>query len=237
MKTLGLIGGTSWHSTVEYHRYINQAVNERGHGNNTNPPLLIYNLNQQRMNELQVQNQWNEVADILADAATRLNAGGAEAILFCANTPHKMYAQVAQTIHVPILHIGDAIGAAIRTTRAPLKEGRTDRNGVHDAGWLHRGVARGALRHRYDCPGFRRRAAGTASYHSSGAGHGSVQARKPRLMCFEQIEELRRRGGQGIVLGCTEFPLIIKSADVSIPVFDTTALHSNMAVDFILGNA
>lgn len=88
-KMLGLIGGTSWYSTIDYYRYINKAVND-AYGNNTNPPLLIYNLNQQRIQELQSRNQWDEVAAILTEAVMRLHAEGAQAVLFCANTPHKV---------------------------------------------------------------------------------------------------------------------------------------------------
>ena len=91
LKTVGLIGGTSWYSTVEYYRYINKAVNE-AYGNNTNPPLFIYNLNQQKIHELQAKNQWDEIAAIFTDAVTRLRGSGAQAVLFCANTPHKVYA-------------------------------------------------------------------------------------------------------------------------------------------------
>ena len=80
MKTVGLIGGIAWYSAVDYYRYINKAVND-AYGDNTNPPLIIYNLNNQRIQELQAKNQWDEIAAILADAATRLHSGGAQAVL------------------------------------------------------------------------------------------------------------------------------------------------------------
>jgi aspartate racemase len=115
MKTVGLIGGTSWYSTVDYYRYINEAVND-AYGNNTNPPLIVYNMNQQRIRELQAKGQWDEIAALLTQATIRLRAGGAQAILFCANTPHKVYAQVSRKTDLPILHIGDATGAAIRSS-------------------------------------------------------------------------------------------------------------------------
>src|SRR5437764_8606212 len=89
MKALGLIGGTSWYSTVDYYRYINEAVND-AYGNNTNPPLILYSLNQQRVHQLQANNQWDQIAALLSDAALHLRAGGAQAIIFCANTPHKV---------------------------------------------------------------------------------------------------------------------------------------------------
>jgi aspartate racemase len=112
MKTVGLIGGTSWYSTVEYYRYINEAVND-AYGNNTNPPLILYNMNQEKIHELQAKGQWDEIAVLLTHAAIRLRAAGAKAILFCANTPHKVYAQVSRNIDLPILHIGDGTGVAI----------------------------------------------------------------------------------------------------------------------------
>jgi len=115
MKTVGLIGGISWYSTVDYYRYINEAVND-AYGNNTNPPLIVYNMNQQRIRELQAKGQWDEIAALLTQATIRLRAGGAQAILFCANTPHKVYAQVSRKTDLPILHIGDATGTAIRSS-------------------------------------------------------------------------------------------------------------------------
>ncbi len=116
MKTLGLVGGTSWYSTLDYCRYINKAVND-AYGDNTNPPLIIFNLNQQKIHELQGQNRWNQIAAILTDAVNRLHASRAQAVLFCANTPYKVYAQVAQNSKIPILHIADATGNAIQKSR------------------------------------------------------------------------------------------------------------------------
>jgi aspartate racemase len=231
MKTIGLVGGTSWYSTVDYYRYINKAVND-AYGDNTNPPLVLFNLNQQRIHELQANNQWDQIAAILTDAVNRLHAAGAQAVLFCANTPHKVYAQVARGTNIPILHIADATGTAIQKrglkkvgligTRYTMEDGFM-------ADWLkaHYGIetlvpssapARQEL-HRI-------------IQKELGLGVFKPGSKKYVL---DQIEELRRRGAQGIVLGCTEFPLIIKSTDVTLPVFDTTLLHSQMAVDFILG--
>jgi aspartate racemase len=113
MKTLGLIGGTSWYSTVDYYRYINKAVND-AYNNNTNPPLIVFNLNQQHINQLQDRGQWDEVASIFVDTIKRLQASGAQGIVFCSNTSHKVYDKVAARTGIPILHIGDATGQAIQ---------------------------------------------------------------------------------------------------------------------------
>lgn len=231
MKTLGLIGGTSWYSTVDYYRYINEAVND-AYGNSTNPPLILYNMNQEKIHELQASGQWNEIATLITETAVRLRAGGAQGILFCANTPHKVYAQVARNIDLPILHIGDATGSAIRN--AGLKKVGligtlyTMEDGFM-ADWLkeHYGIET-----LVPSSGPARKELHRIIQEELGRGIFRPESKK---FVLQQIDELRKRGAQGIVLGCTEFPLIIKPSDVSIPVFDTTRLHSQMAVDFILG--
>lgn len=119
MKVLGLIGGTSWYSTVEYYGYLNRAVND-AYRNNTNPPLILLNLNGQKVHDLQAANDWAGIAALYTQAAIQLRRSGAQAIVFCANTPHKVYAEVARNIDIPILHIGDATGAAIK--KAGLKK-------------------------------------------------------------------------------------------------------------------
>ena len=231
MKTVGLIGGTSWYSTVEYYQYINKAVND-AYGNNTNPPLIIINLNQQRIQELQAKNQWGEIAAIFAEAVSRLRSSGAQAVLFCSNTSHKVYAQVAHATDIPILHIADATGIAIQ------KKGLKKVGLIGTQYTMEDGFMADWLKEHY----------GIETLVPSSAParqelHRIIQKElglgvfKPgsKKYVLDQIEELRRRGAQGIVLGCTEFPLIIKSTDVTLPVFDTTLLHSQMAVDFILG--
>lgn len=231
MKVLGLIGGTSWYSTVDYYRYINKTVND-AYGNSTNPPLILVNLNQERIHELQAENKWDEIAHIFSDAVGRLRSSGAQGILFCSNTSHKVYSQVTRTTDIPILHIGDATGRAIRQkglTKVGVIGTQYTMEDSFMADWLkqHYGID-------------------TLVPESSDARkelHRIIQKElslgifKPasKKYVLQQIEELRKRGAQGIVLACTEFPLIIKPVDVHMPVFDTTLLHSQMAVDFILG--
>lgn len=231
MKTVGLIGGTAWYSTVDYYRYINKAVND-AYGDNTNPPLIVYNLNQQKIQELQAKNQWDQIAAIVADAAIHLRSSGAQAILLCSNTQHKVYAQVARQVDIPILHIGDATGTAIRKgglkkvgligTRFTMEDGFM-------AAWLREHYGIETLVPASD--------SARQELHRIIQKELEVGIFKPesKKYVMDQIEELRQRGAEGIVLGCTEFPLIIRQADVALPIFDTTLLHSQMAVDFILG--
>jgi aspartate racemase len=231
MKMIGLIGGTSWYSTVEYYRYINEAVND-AYGNNTNPPLLLYNMNQEKIHELQAKGRWDEIADLLTQAAVRLRAGGAQAILFCANTPHKVYPQVLRNVQLPILHIGDATGVAIRDSSLK-KVGLIGTQYTMEDGFMA-----DWLREHYEIE--------TVVPSSASARqelHRIIQQElslgvftpKSKGFVLAQMEELQKRGAQGIVLGCTEFPLIIKKRDFGLPVFDTPRLHSQMAVDFIMG--
>ena len=231
MKTIGLIGGTSWHSTIEYYRYINRAVNEV-YGNKTNPPLIIWNLDNQRIAELESRNQWDQVSSIFSDAVKRLQASGAQGILLCAVTSHKAYSQIAKNSEVPILHIGDATGIAIRAkgfnkvgligTRYTMEDGFM-------ADWLKQHYGIETL-----VPSSANARQEIHRIVEEELDLGIYKAESKRYV-LDQIEELRHRGAQAIILGCTEFPLIIKPPDVRIPVFDATLLHSQMAVDFILG--
>ncbi len=230
MRTLGLIGGTSWHSTIEYYRSINQEVNDL-YGSNTNPPLVLYNLDQHAIHALQLSGQWGEITRILSGAVLKLHAAGAQAVLFCANTPHKVYADVSRATGVPILHIGDATGLAIehaglRTvgligTKYTMEDGFLRQ-------WLHE-----HYRVEVIVPSS---VAAREQLHRIVQQELSMGVFKPETKRYvlDRIEELRRAGAQGIILGSTEFPLIISQADVPIPVFDTMRLHSRMAVDFIL---
>ena len=231
MKVLGLIGGTSWYSTVDYYRYLNKAVND-AYGNSTNPPLILFNLNQERIHQLQAEDKWDEIARIFSDAIARLRSSGAQGIVFCSNTSHKVYSQVARTTDIPILHIGDATGLAIRQkglTKVGLIGTEYTMEDSFMADWLkqHYGIETLVP----ESPAARQE---LHRIIQKELGLGIFKPASKKYV-LQQIEELRKRGAQGIVLACTEFPLIIKPEDVSMPVFDTTLLHSQMAVDFILG--
>lgn len=230
MKTLGIIGGTSWYSTVEYYRYINSAVNA-AHGDETNPPLIVYNLNQAEIHSLQREGRWDQIANIYCNAANRLESIGAEGILFAANTAHKVCPEVARNTNVPILHIGTAIGAAIQRAAITtagllgtaftmeqefLKTWLLDRHGI-TVMTPESAAARNRLHFLIQRE----------------LGMGKFTAATKEFILSE-IAELERRGAQGIILGCTELPLIVKPSEMDIPVFDTLRLHSKMAVDFVL---
>jgi aspartate racemase len=231
MKTLGLVGGTSWYSTIDYYRYINEAIND-AYGNSTNPPLILYNMDQEHIHVLQAKGEWDKIASLIIEASLRLRGSGAQAILFCANTPHKVYAEVARKIDIPILHIGDATGAAIQT-RGLKKVGLIGTLYTMEDGFMTEW-----LKDRYSIETL---VPNTASARQElhrivhqELSRGILKPESKRYI-LQQIDDLLKRGAQGIILGCTEFPLIIKPSDVGVPVFDTTRLHSRMAVDFVIG--
>ena len=229
MKRLGLIGGTSWHSTIEYYRIINQTVNDH-FGNNTNPPLLLANLNQANIHRLQIENNWQGVAELIIDGAKRLESAGAQAIVLCANTAHKCYDIVSQAIGIPIIHIADATKHAIQKqglnsvcfigTKFSMEEtfvkDRIGRDGVEvlvpaekaTIEELHR-IIQQELTFDQITP--------ASKQFVSGA-----------------IDAMVQRGAQGVVLGCTEFPLMFKQNDLDIPIFDTTQIHAATAAAFTL---
>lgn len=231
MHTLGLIGGTSWHSTVEYYSYINQAVN-RFFGDNTNPPLLVNTVNQSLIHRFQRESNWDGIADILTKAIKSLEKAGAEKVMFCANTPHKVYKQVQQRVHSPIIHIADALASAIQQQKLksvgflgtkysmtePFISQRLEDNHIKVLtpqeptviDELHRIIQQELT-------------------------YGKILA-PSKAYVLRVIASMVKQGAEGVVLGCTEFPLMIHNSDLEIPVFNSTEIHARAAVEFILND-
>ena len=229
MSVLGLIGGTSWHSTIEYYKYINQYVNNH-FGDNTNPPLLVYTLNQSLIHRYQIEANWNGIADLLIHAGKSLKNAGAEMLMFCANTPHKVYDDVKQKIDVPILHIADATAEAINsiditkvcflgTKYTMLEDFVTKRiadNHIEvytpkektTIDELHRIIQKELT-------------------------YGKIIA-PSKAYVIQVIQSMLDIGAEAVVLGCTEFPLMIKENDLDIPILNTTEIHARAGAEFIL---
>ena len=230
MRTLGLIGGTSWHSTVEYYKRINQSVNEH-FGDNTNPPLILFNLNQSEVHRYQTEDNWSKIADFVVDAGKRLEKAESEAIILCANTPHKIFETAEKQLNIPILHIADATAKAILSTglknvcflgtKFSMKEDFiTGRIAKHDIGVLtpvdHQVIEE---LHRII---------------QEELTFGKIIA-SSKLFVVDTIKTMMNLGAEGVVLGCTEFPLMISPNDLDIPIFNTTEIHAQTATDYILG--
>ena len=229
MKTLGLIGGTSWHSTIEYYKFINQHVNDY-FGDNTNPPLMVYTLNQSLVHRLQIESNWDKIAELIIDAAIRLEKAGAQQLMFCANTPHKVYDLVARHIDTPIMHIGDATAHAIQSeklntvcflgTKYSMTEGFvTKRISQHNIDVL-------VPQSNDELNELHRIIQEELTY-------GKIIEHSKRYV-LDVIQDLVRSGAQGVVLGCTEFPLMIHDDELDVPVFNTTNIHALAGANFIL---
>ena len=229
MKKLGLIGGTSWHSTIEYYSYINQYVNTH-FGDNTNPPLLVYTLNQSLIHKYQIASNWDGIAQLLVEGAKSLENAGAEMLMFCANTPHKVYNQVVQKINTPILHIADATAKAINskgikkicflgTKYSMTEDFVTRRIASNDIEvFTPKGTAVIDELHRII---------------QEELTYGSIVSESKEYI-LKTIQSLVAIGAEGVVLGCTEFPLMIKKTDLQIPIFNTTDIHAKAGAEFIL---
>ena len=229
MRTLGLIGGMTWHSTVDYYRLINEGVHQRL-GRSHSAAMVLLSVDFEPVEVLQESGDWAGMGRLMAAAARRLETAGAEGLIICANTMHRLADDVTGTVRIPLLHIADATAAAVKkaglrtvgllgtryTMELDFYRGRLesqhglrvivpdepDRTTVHEV--IYRELAQGLVREES-------RRAYTAT-----------------------IDGLRRRGAEGVILGCTEIPLLVRPQDSRLPVFDTTALHAAAAVDFAL---
>lgn len=226
MKTLGLIGGTSWHSTIDYYRYINQLVTERNGDPLLNPPLLMYSLNV----DLMRRGDWAEINQAYLDISLNLQKAGAEAILICANTPHKVYPFVAPKLAIPIIHIADAIAAEAK------KLGLSKLALFGTKPVMEEDFIRGRLRKQYQIETQTPPPAIRKKVHQAIATELTSGIMKPATKQFflTEMTQLKAQGADGVILGCTELPLLIKPEDFDLPLLDTTYLHAQKAADFIL---
>jgi aspartate racemase len=225
MKTLGLIGGTSWHSTVAYYKLINEGVG-RHIGAQGNPELILYSINI----EIMRRQDREEIHAKYLEVAGKLIRAGAEGILICANTPHMVYSHVQPRISVPILHIADATGR--EAERLGLKKlgllgNRPTMTGRFIPGVLEKNYGIDTIIPQPDA------LPQAHAYVSEELTQGQFTD-AAREFFLGQIAALRDRGADGIILGCTELPLLIQSDDLDLPALATTDLHARMAVDFIL---
>lgn len=226
MKTLGMIGGTSWHSTIVYYRLINELVGEVI-GKQANPPLILYSLNI----ELMRKGDRALINQTYLDIARKLQTAGAEGIIICANTPHMVYPFVQPKIDIPILHIADATGMAARQNnlnRLGLLGNRPTMTGGFIPDYLQE-------HHRIETIIPEEQYIEQAHQYISKELTQGQFTDAARHFFLEQMHHLRERGAAGIVLGCTELPILIDQTDFELPLLATTQLHVQMAADFILG--
>lgn len=226
MKTIGLIGGTSWVSTLEYYRIINETVNEKL-GNAHSARCILYSVD---FEEDIVKNEYNldKITEKYIDIARKLESFGADFLIICANTLHKIVEDVQKNIKIPILHIADATGIKIVE------------NGFKKVGLLgtkttmEENFYKDRLKKQFGIETIVPKENEREIIHK--IIHEELTYNKIKDSSREKyikiIKNLVADGAQGIILGCTEIPLLIKENDVDIPVFDTTNIHAKAAVDY-----
>jgi len=230
MKTIGLIGGMSWESSIEYYRIINQAVREALGGVHS-AKSVMFSLDFAEIEELQKRGEWEEATRIMVESARLVEKGGADFVLICTNTMHLMAEEVQGGINLPLLHIADATARAVK---------RKKLNTVGLLGTrftMEKEFYRGRLEKRHQLEVLvpdqeKREAVHQVIYDELVKGKIKGDSRD---MYREVISSLVARGAQGIVLGCTEIGLLVKQEDVPVPVFDTMEIHALAAVDAALG--
>lgn len=228
MRTIGLIGGMSWESSAEYYRIINRQVRDRL-GPLRSAQLLMYSVDFGPVEQAQHAGSWDDTALILEDAARRLQAGGAECVVLCTNTMHRVAQRIEAAVTIPFLHIADAAGAAA-VQAGTLTVGLLGTAFTMEQDFLKsRLIAQGLTVLVPDAE--ERKAVHRIIYEELCVG---VISARSRLIYQRVIESLAARGAQAVILGCTEISLLIKPEHSDLPLLDTTELHAQAAVAFAL---
>jgi len=231
MKTIGLIGGMSWESTAEYYRIINEAVKERLGGFHS-AKIVMYSVDFKEIRELQLEARWDEATNLMIDAARRVERGGADFVLICTNTMHKMAEEVEASISIPLLHIADVTAERI------ISSGLKKVGLLGTAFTMEQDFYKGRLIDKYGLEvvipsQIERKVVDNIIFNELCLGEIKDSSR-------EQIKTIMGNlvddGAQGIILGCTELPSLIKQKDCSVPLFDTTAIHAKAAAEYAFRN-
>ena len=229
MRTIGLIGGMSWESTALYYKLINQRIRDRV-GKLHSAPLLMYSYDFQEIKEMQYAGRWDEAAASLAEVAQRLEGAGAQAIVLCTSTMHKLAPEIVAKLTIPFIHIGDATAERIRSkgyrrvgllgTKFTMEEDfYIDRLRAHDLDVLVP-------------PADARADVNRIIYDELCLGNVTVPSRRRYQ---DVMAALVAAGAECIILGCTESTMLVGAADTSVETFDTTAIHAEAAADFAIG--
>lgn len=229
MKTIGLLGGMSWESTALYYQLINEGVRARLGGLHS-AQIAMVSLDFDPIEMLQKRGDWKQSGQILGRAAQNVEAAGADFLLICTNTMHKVAPQVEEAIHIPLLHLADATAERIQVA------------GMKTVGLLgtnftmEQDFYRGRLAKKFGLevlvpPAGEREIIHRVIYDELCLGRVTEDSRQAYLRI---MDDLHRRGAQGIIEGCTEIVMLVQQKHTEIPLFDTTAIHAEAAVDLAL---
>ncbi len=230
MKVIGLIGGMSWESSSEYYRLINQETRKQLGGLNS-AKVLMCSVNHHEINELEHKDRWVELIEIMVESARRLEKGGADFILICCNAMHKIAEQIQNSIEVPLIHIADATAEAVKRARLS-SVGLLGAKAVMEEEFFKNNLVSADLKVLIPAENDRE-FINDVIFNQLAYGKIVEESRERTL---EIIKRLKTAGSQGVILGCTELPLLIREEDSVLPLFDTLRLHAQRAVDLALAN-
>lgn len=228
MKTIGLVGGTGWISSAEYYRIINEETNRRS-GGSTFSRCILYSVNYGEIDTFNIQNNREGVYRLILDAAIRLAGAGAECIVLCANTLHQFFERLERETDIPFIHIADAAAREIRS-RNMSRVGLLGTKQTMEMDFYKSILKESDIEVMIPEQNDRAFIQKTISDELLRGVFSDVS----RYRFVEICKELYSRGAEGIVLGCTEIPLLLKQEDINIPVINTLTLHALEAVDFAL---
>ncbi|ELZ1260776.1 aspartate/glutamate racemase family protein [Vibrio fluvialis] len=229
MKTIGMIGGMSWESTLSYYKAINEGVKAELGGLNS-AQICLYSVNFEPIEKLQHEGKWDETAQLLAQAAKSVEAGGADFLLICTNTMHKVAPEIEAQISIPILHIADA-------TAKQLQQDGIERVGLLGTCFtMEQEFYKGRLQQQFGIDVLIPDAEQRQQVHRVIYEELCLGTIRPesRAQYVEIVEDLHRRGAQAVILGCTEIALLIQQHDTDVPLYDTTKIHAEQAVQLAL---
>ncbi|WP_193588408.1 aspartate/glutamate racemase family protein [Yersinia hibernica] len=224
MKVLGLIGGMSWESTIPYYRMINQQVKEQLGGLHS-AKIILYSVDFHEIEQLQTKGDWQTAGQLLSDAAVSLKRAGAEVIVVCTNTMHKVADDIEAASGLPLLHIADA-------TAVQIKQQGISKIGLLGTRYtMEQDFYRGRLTQQHNIDvvtpnSADREIINRIIYEELCLGIISEVSRQEYRRIIKKLETL---GAQGIIFGCTEITLLVNTQDAAVPVFDTTAIHATGA--------
>lgn len=229
MKTIGLIGGMSWESTQTYYRLINQRVRDELGGLHS-PKLVLYSVDFAEIEALQRQGNWDAAGEILGAAGQSVESAGAEFLVLCTNTMHKVASQIERAVSIPLLHIADATANVLKKDGVTCVGLLGTRFTMEQEFYLGRLRDHGIQVIVPDEP--QRESIHSVIYNELCQG---VIKSNSKAEYLGVVASLAERGAQGIILGCTEIGLLIEGSDTDIKLYDTTEIHAEQAVQHALG--
>ena len=229
MKTIGMLGGMSWESTATYYREINEGIKQNLGGLHS-AKICLYRVDFDEIEKLQHADDWNAAAMVLADGARKIEAGGANFLIICTNTMHRVASEIEQAISIPLLHIADA-------TALKLKDDNITRVGLLGTRFtMEHNFYKSRITELFGIEVLVPEPDERTLLHAIIYDElclGKIE-NTSRQQCLEIISRLFARGAQAVILGCTEIALLISQDHTNIPLYDTTVIHANQAVSYAL---